>query len=253
MSNKYPVRYVAFIDILGFRNIISRLDKDEFLLDEVCKLLSEVHRPREELNDLFKKSEFRSATISDAVALSAAPTPAGLANMIAATEMLANKLLLLGYFVRGAIVKDRLFHNDEMVLGAGLVRAYSYESSVALYPRIMLTREIVTDIEDFQKVGTWSDLYAKCARRSKDGPHYLHILRFLERVKTLDGKKKEKALSQAVKIRDVIEKRLDEAVDTPAHYQKIHWFADYWNDVFYGVEGLKKIDAPGLEIALIVE
>jgi hypothetical protein len=244
MSSKYPIRYVAFIDILGFRNLISRLDKDETLLEEVCKLLSEVHHPREALNDLFKGSDFKSATISDAVALSAAPTPAGLGNLIAATEMLANKLLLLGYFIRGAIVKDRLFHNAEMVLGAGLVRAYTYESSVANYPRIMLTREIVTDIEEFQKVGKWTDIYAKCARRSRDGPHYLHILRFLERVKKLDGKDKEKTLAQVIKVRDLLEKRLDEAVDSPAHYQKIHWFADYWNDVFYGVEGVKKLTLP---------
>jgi len=48
-------------------------------------------------------------------------------------------------------------------------------------------------------------------------------------------------------IRNHIQRRLDEAVDEPSHFEKVHWFAEYWNDVFHGVGDLKRIEGPGLE------
>jgi hypothetical protein len=253
MSDDYPVRFVAFIDILGFRELIATLDRDPSLLGSVRDLLSEVHQPPEKLGNIFSGSDFRSATISDAVALSAANTPTGLQHIIAVTEILTNKLLRLGYFVRGAVVKDRLFHNDKMVLGAGLVRAYTFESAVAGYPRIMLTREVVHDIDNFVREKAFHDFYSDCVRRSDDGPQYVHSLRmYPRRLKDLDGQARINLLGQLLLIRDKIQLRLDEAVDNPGHYKKVHWFAAYWNDVFYGIEGLPKIEAPGLEIAIVI-
>jgi hypothetical protein len=253
MSDSYPIRFVAFIDILGFRELIATLDKDPSLLGSVRELLSDVHQPPKMLGDILAGSDFRSATISDAVALSAANTPTGLQHIISATEILSNKLLNLGYFIRGAIVKDRLFHNDEMVLGTGLVRAYTFESTVAVYPRIMLTREVIQDIDRFVKEESRYDFYSDCVRRSDDGPHYVHSLRmYPRRLKKLEGQPRAKLLGQLVLIRNKIQLRLDEAVDNPGHYRKVHWFAAYWNDVFYGIDGLPKIEAPGLEVTIVV-
>lgn len=253
MQEHYQERYVAFVDILGFRNLIAELDQDPTLLDKFRKLLSDVHRPPESLRDFFKDSDLKSSSISDAVALSAPITPQGLNHIFAAVEHLTIKLMLLGYFARGAIAKGRLFHDDNVVLGSGLVRAYSFESSVAVYPRVMLPIEIVKDVKRFQSENSMRPEYANCVRRSEDGPHFLHVLRYYERIKQFEGDERAKQLTTLVQIRDLIEQRLDEAVDSPAHYKKVRWFANYWNDVFYGVDGLKRIEAPGLEFTLTLE
>jgi hypothetical protein len=110
----------------------------------------------------------------------------------------------------------------------------------------------VQDVLRFNEQGQLHRVYKDCFRRSTDGPHYLHLLRFFERVKKLEGEDRKKLILALSKFRDLIEQRLNEAVDTPTHYQKVHWFAGYWNDVFYGVDGLKLIEAPGLEISLTV-
>src|SRR4051794_38761770 len=121
---EYPVRYVAFLDIIGFRDLIVHLNRDETQLAVVQGLLKNVHNPvLEDLKDLLPRSDLRAQSISDAVAISASMTEFGHAHMFMAIERLAQKLLKAGIFVRGAIVKGRLFHNAEMVFGEGIVRA----------------------------------------------------------------------------------------------------------------------------------
>jgi hypothetical protein len=125
MTDDYPIRYVAFVDILGFRSLITQLDRDPSLLKSVRQLLTTAHDPPSGLENFFKDADFKSSTISDAVALSSKVTPSRLQYLFNTIEHLARDLLALGYFIRGAIVKDRLFHDEKMVLGAGLVRAFS--------------------------------------------------------------------------------------------------------------------------------
>lgn len=250
---EYPIRYAAFLDIIGFRELIADLNKDEIQFSAVQDILKNVHNPDlEDLKNLLPHSDLRAQSISDAVAISASMTAHGLAHMFMAIERLAQKLLKAGFFVRGAIVKGRLFHNAEMVFGEGIVRAYDFESKVARYPRIMLPREIVDDVNKYLEAGLMKKVLDGQVRRSKDGPHYLHVLRYYGGITEMKGDdpKRPEFLAKLVDIRDHIQLRLDEAVDDPNHFEKVHWFADYWNDVFLQVKGLKRIEGPGLATLL---
>ena len=163
---------------MGFRGLISHLDKDPSLLTNVRGLLTKAHTP-ERFDQHFQDADFKSSTISDAIALSSSLTPGGLQHLFNSIEHLARGLLDLGYFVRCAIVKDRLFHDDKMVLGAGLVRAYLLENTVAKYPRVVVTKDVVDGLG-------WKNtdsIDLTFVRRSKDGLYFQHVLRFLELVK----------------------------------------------------------------------
>ena len=255
-DSKYPVKYVAFLDILGFRELIDDLNKDETRLSFVRNLLRNVHNPSPEmLKDIWKgklpDADLRAQSISDAVAISAKMTPDGLAFMFIVIERLANKLLQAGFFLRGAIAKGKIFHDHEMVFGEGLVRAYHFESKIA-YPRIMLPREIADDVDQYLKKGQFKGVFEGQVRLSKDGPLYLHVLRFTASIKemTSDNPERPRRLAAITSIRDHIQRRLNAAVDEPSHFEKVHWFADYWNEVFYGVHNLKQIEGSGLEILI---
>lgn len=253
-SSEYPIRYVAFLDIIGFRGLISLLDGDPSQVSFVRKLLHNVHRPKvEDFQDIFIDSDLRGQSISDAVAISANPTAAGLGHMLVAIQILAIELMEMGFFLRGAVVKGRLYHDAEMVFGDGLVQAYRFESTIARYPRIMIPKRVGLEIEEFLKQGTFKGIFSDAIRESDDGPLYLHVLGRFEEIKELKDDKRKRLLARLIKIRDRIEGRLREAVDEPAHFEKVRWFAAYWNDVFYGVEGLSKINGPGLSIGLAVE
>lgn len=226
---------------MGFRGLISHLDKDPSLLTNVRGLLTKAHTP-ERFDQHFQDADFKSSTISDAIALSSSLTPGGLQHLFNSIEHLARGLLDLGYFVRCAIVKDRLFHDDKMVLGAGLVRAYLLENTVAKYPRVVVTKDVVDGLG-------WKNtdsIDLTFVRRSKDGLYFQHVLRFLELVKDKQGEDRTRRLKWITRVRDMIQQRLDEAIDDPTHYEKVFWFADYFNAVFGGVAGAKLVEAPGL-------
>jgi hypothetical protein len=126
-----------------------------------------------------------------------------------------------------------------MVFGKALIQAYSFESEVAKYPRIMVSREVREDIIRFSaKPGNVISFpKADCLRQSSDGPVYLDVL---QPVVSLLKKNEHpyETLSQTEKatyrrylsIRERVQERYEESMDTPRHFEKVRWFARYWNE-----------------------
>jgi hypothetical protein len=199
--------------------------------------------------DVFKTSDLRAQSISDAVCLSAACSETGLAHLIYCLDQLTIRLLAAGFFVRGAIVKGRLFHDDKMVFGEALVRAYRLETKVARYPRIMIERDVAVDIQAFCKLHGHQTTFPLdelqfllCLEHASDGPYYLHVL--LEIGFNLTDRKDEErrafSISAYNRMAEQIQMRFKEAVDTPRHFEKVQWFAKYWNNTVAGLHGTVK-------------
>lgn len=235
----YKDRYCAFVDILGFRQLIERLNNDVSQFDALRNLLTRVHGTYHGDPIEGSDSDFRAQSISDAVAISTNPTQGGLADIFRALQSLAVDLLVEGYFVRGAVVRAPLYHDDRMVFGKALIQAYGFESEVAKYPRIMVAREVREDMVRFTASSRDPNGFPKidCLRQSLDGPMYLDVL---QPVVSLLRKKEhpygelspeEKANHRRyLGIRDKIQERYEESMDTPRHFEKVRWFARYWND-----------------------
>jgi hypothetical protein len=239
LSTSYDERYCAFVDILGFRQLIEGLSRDANQFAALRNLLARVHGTGSASSSEESHSDFRAQSISDAVAISTLPTQEGLADIFGALQSLAVDLLVEGYFVRGAVVRAPLYHDDRMVFGKALIQAYSFESEVAKYPRIVVSREVREDIIRFSaKPGNVISFpKADCLRQSSDGPVYLDVL---QPVVSLLKKNEHpyEMLSLAEKatyrrylsIRERIQGRYEESMDTPRHFEKVRWFARYWNE-----------------------
>jgi hypothetical protein len=126
-------RYCTFIDILGFRGLIGGLKGNDNQFLALREVLKKVHAPVSQPTVNWH-TDFRAQSISDAVAISTLATEGGLIRLFQVIEELAVDLLKGGYFIRGALVKGKLYHDDTMVFGEALVRAYELENSVARYP-----------------------------------------------------------------------------------------------------------------------
>lgn len=252
----YLLRYCAFVDVLGFSELILRLKRRDLTPENLQNLLSIVHAPPSEYQaDLFQGSSLQSQSISDAVCLSAAASEAGLAHLLYCLDQLALRLLEEGFFVRGAIVKGRLFHDEQMVFGEALVNAYKLESEVARYPRIMIARDVAADIKAFyealshQTEFSMEELqFIDCVKQAEDGPYYLDVLREIsfalndERSAAM----RNVDLLRYNRIADKIQARFAESADTPRHFEKVQWFARYWNEVFASTKGVQQIKGPGV-------
>lgn len=53
-----------------------------------------------------------------------------------------NEIFCYGYLMRGAIVEGEFFHNDNIVYGKALVEAVTLEEEEAIYPRIIVKKEL---------------------------------------------------------------------------------------------------------------
>jgi hypothetical protein len=233
----YINRYCAFIDILGFRGLVRELQTDVSRFVKLQAALTKIHWP---VNAPKKDwtTDFRVQSISDAVAISTIANLSGLTHLFKAIETLAIDLLKEGYLIRGALVKGMLYHDDHMVFGDALVRAYELESTIARYPRVMVTRDIIDEINHstrgfFREQREQYEIYLE---QADDGPHYVHVLRNVAseisriQIENLNLRpEKRHSLEEYERMRDTIQKRLGESVDNPRHFEKVQWFARYWN------------------------
>lgn len=168
MNRKYTDKYVAFIDILGFRALLEREGNDASrisgLFDALikCKDLSpRINRFTNKRNPLRTIEEVYSSDksvnlfqcydaalkdmiikiVSDSIIL-ATPVSDDFAFtvIVDACSFIAQYLLTYeeGYLVRGAITRGNVYFEEENVFfGEAYVRAYMMEKDSCLYPRII--------------------------------------------------------------------------------------------------------------------
>ena len=246
---KYEVRYCAYIDILGFSELIGQLRTDPARSETVRALLTKIRHPYDENLVGFGDTGFRAQSISDAVAVSTLPTSQGLSVLCAALREISLGLLYHGYFVRGAVCKGPLYHDDNMVFGEALIRAFRLESEIVKYPRIMLTKEVAED----GLASTYEESFPEHIQQAIDGPYFLHILWRLRMMLDVRREKQitvpDRDLAYYETMRERLQQRLDESIDNPRHFEKVQWFAKYWNVSLGETTPLmKKITGPGMNI-----
>lgn len=222
---QYTDRYCAFLDILGFRQLVESLSKDPQNIKNLRTLLQKVHGGGK------SKKLVRAQSISDAVALSTEPNMEGLGELMQVLIGLAVDLLCEGLFVRGAVVRGPLYHDERMVFGKALVDAYQYESEVAKYPRIVVVRDVRNDI--LEKMPAMMNII----KQSDDGPMFLDVLGPIadlgRRAKSTNVKldEYERGLhTRFLGIKNKLQSFYEQAMDTPRHFEKVRWFANYWNE-----------------------
>jgi hypothetical protein len=252
-ERKYETRYCAFLDILGFADLIGNIGKDGLGFEVVRDLLRKIHEPSK--FDTAGTADFRATTVSDAIALSSSYSANGLAVLVDAIVRLVLGALEEGYFMRGGLCRGLLYHDDEMVFGDAFIKAYRLESSVARYPRVMVTKQVYEEAIT-SNVGGY---FRTHLIQAEDGPYFVDVLEHIRtELKIIDSGSApqvivEQRLPTFAKMRDQIARRLGEAADNPNHFEKAQWFAAYWNAAFFGETRMGRITGPGLVISLGLE
>ena len=254
----YIDRYCAYIDILGFRDLVRNLADDYSKFQALRSLLTKIHTPANPAEKAWH-IDFRAQSISDAVAISTLANDTGLIHLFIAIENLAVDLLKAGYLMRGALVKGRLYHDDQMVFGAALIHAFELESTVVRYPRVMITREVMQDIDHFCDglLAHRRPVFEQHIEQADDGPHYVHVLKTVAckiaelQIENLNlPPEKQHSLEEFAKMQALIQRRLNEATDNPRHFEKVQWFARYWQRCApFGVPLSTPIIGPGMNKA----
>jgi len=143
-SPSYGDRYMAFVDVLGFSSIIAKSTSDDEVVQRVHQALAGISRKATAARS--PHLDVQATSFSDNVVISLPASGPGLFHLIGMINNFSQQLLSLGMLFRGAIVRGRALHTEEVVFGPALVDAYRLETSVSLHPRIMLSDPVMEDV-----------------------------------------------------------------------------------------------------------
>jgi hypothetical protein len=164
----YEDRIVAFIDILGFKNIIKESTNNEVIIKQLNKIFNNLqfdknerftkqslHENKEFPNCLFDKkgnhinhpldklTKRKMTIFSDSIVISYPIKENNFNYLMNYLVKLSFELSRIGFMVRGGIVFGKLYHKKNIVLGDALIQAYELESKNAIYPRIIISEETI--------------------------------------------------------------------------------------------------------------
>lgn len=172
-SFDYQERVVAFIDVLGFAELVRRSDTNPTVRAKVRNLIA--------VNKLFEQfaREFlgfaEAAFFSDSFVLSMPQPDARALFMIREVGYLCRYLLLQGLPCRGAITTGSLYHYGRFVIGPAFVSAFELEKSVAIYPRVVLDDATIRHWQNEFRPETPHPDFELLVKRDCDGQFFLDI------------------------------------------------------------------------------
>lgn len=213
---------IAFIDILGFKELINSKDPDKNL----NKIYSSF------LKCFNETTAFSIATIktfSDNILFVFPEVEEGnLGSIFITLSALQRELLLEGFVIRGAITVGEIHVGDNIIFGKGLVDAYNLESKSAIMPRIILSSEAMILCQEYLKcyAREFDDPYAKSLLQDVDGFWFLNYLdNPSDDYEFYTDCEEGYLLSHKL----FIEKRLEKYSSDIRVFEKYVWLANYHN------------------------
>lgn len=240
----YQVRYIAFIDILGFKDIVYQTYQNE---QEFIRLKEAMEHIQNVKNEQYATPLIRSihtgmefSLFSDSIVISyPVYEPGNAFYILIDIAYICLDLLDKGYVFRGGITVGPLFHQQDMCFGPAMNKAAEMEKK-ACFPRIIVDELVICN--GLKNPGEANSVYQEkdylSSLISQDGNKY--ILDYLslcddvgyENYISLVCKTKKMIIDQykqACQINDVeISNRIKE---------KYRWFASYYNSTVLKVIG----------------
>jgi len=132
--------YLAYLDILGTRNIVAK-DKDDRYLNELNKIYENAINTKLTINNwdnIHINAKIFSDNILLFIKLDGQNDENKLMSLISLSAMIQCRALDRGYLLRGAITCGNFFENERFVHGQALINVVNLEEKNAIYPRIII-------------------------------------------------------------------------------------------------------------------
>ncbi|PTX58385.1 hypothetical protein C8N46_11430 [Kordia periserrulae] len=248
---KYENRLIAFIDILGFKEIVRSSEKDdskiEFLYSVLDYLKSwetseswssqlveiEEDAQKKGVENFDIRDKTNSTSFSDSIVVSVKVE--NNVNEMASTLIvnlayIGAILFEKGILFRGGLTIGNLIHNENgTVFGQGLIDAYQLESNNAKFPRIVLSDKLLKQLNYPLETKRNRYPYHQYLERFNDGCVGFHQMIYFQVIESWIEMTDEKIKISLGKIRKVIVNGLDTSFENPSVFEKFKWLKEQYN------------------------
>lgn len=250
---KYENRLIAFIDILGFKEIVRSSEKDsskiEFLYSVLDYLKSwgipenwnlqlveiEEDAQKRGIENFDIRGKTNTTAFSDSIVVSVKVEN----NVNEMTSTLIVNLAYIGAILfekgilfRGGITIGNLIHNEKgTVFGQGLIEAYQLETNSAKFPRIILSNKLIQKLNYPLETKRNRYPYHQYLERYEDGCVGFHQMIYFQVIESWTEMTNEKLKESLNIIRKVIIKGLDTSFENPGVYEKYIWLKTQYNSL----------------------
>lgn len=250
---QYEKRLVAFIDILGFKEIISNSQKDSSKIDLIYSVLTflknweksefwslkfvevEMDAQKKGVSKFDIRGKTNTTAFSDSIVVSVKVEDdinEMVSTLIANLAYAGAILLEKGILIRGGLTLGDIIHESNgVVFGQGLIDAFMLETKNAKYPRIVLSDKLVAELN--YPIDSKRDRYPyhQYIQRFEDGCAGIHQLIYFEVLQDWTEMTPELLEESLEKARKVIVSGLDSSFERPEIYQKYFWLKEQYNNL----------------------
>lgn len=178
---QYKKTILVYLDILGFKDLIQRSSKDE---GEVVSIVNLLDLMKEEAGYTMLSTKPDGRTVNATETLNFSDLVIRATRLEVDDDLLrwANMELRLlcwiqcrlatqyGILIRGGICIGDVYMQDELIFGPALVRAYELAEKLAIFPRIAIDSQLITDMK---AVGLLLNAFRTVG---EDGTHFVDYL-----------------------------------------------------------------------------
>jgi hypothetical protein len=239
--SEYKDCYVAFLDILGFKNLLQNENCDAIkqIFDTIIDF-----EPHQLVKNRGAHNDVCYYIMSDSiVAYINSQNEDAFITLTEVCLQIQVKLLLCNppVLLRGAIVKGPLFCEGKVIFGEGLSKAFILESTLAKYPRIIFTGE--TRNVALQNTGNLYvfDYNQMFYKKDDDMLYYINYLNTFDYIPSL----KAKSVSEVIKFNNKYFEKLSNFIEliletetNPSIREKYTWLN---NKVLIEIEHMPEV------------
>jgi hypothetical protein len=231
----YKERYVAFLDLLGFKALVELAENDASESERLKEVLDLLNRTL--CNNTYLGTRFTH--FSDCIVITSDASPDALRDIFRSVGTLTRNILQFDMFIRGGITRGGAFHSERFVYGTAVSRAALIEedkANGAKGPLTLLSPEVYADVK-----AQGHDFLQWVESDSPDRFFVHYLLNYAEYHKTPNLPGKVNLDADAERIALFTSRRL--LNDSGSVLAKAQWFQSYWNRTVARPDGFAAIKA----------
>lgn len=145
----YEKYVVGYIDLLGVHELLKNDDGEA--LNKLNHLYNRLLRYTNQHDDFFKLNDVKVKIFSDNIIIASKideDINESAKKVITLLKIFQNEALFqFGWLLRGGVFMGDLYIDDVFTIGNGLISAYYIESSIANYPRVVIDKALIENID----------------------------------------------------------------------------------------------------------